>query len=106
MSAPKLGHYRGTVNQIKSQYKITGLDFDILLYAAEQDVVTRYELKKNVSPAVSSIKGSVEYLVRRKFLRLVRKARTGPGGMPATYSITPSARKIVTEFYMRMFPNF
>jgi len=105
MSYPKLGRYRQCVNVIKKEYKVTGLDFDIVLYAAEQDVVSQYDLLKNVSNSKGSLRQSLSYLEKKGFLRLVRKARTGVRGMPGGYGITGKARNMVTDFYMNMFPN-
>jgi len=105
MSYPKLGRYRQTVNTIRKEYKVSGLDFDIILFAAEQDVVSQYDLLKNVSNSKGSVRQCLTYLEKTGYLKVVRKARTGVRGMPGGYAITGKARKMVMDFYMKMFPD-
>jgi predicted transcriptional regulator len=105
MSYPKLGKYRSVVNAMKKKYKITALDFDIVLYASEQDMVSQYDLTKNVSNSVGSVRQSLTYLEKMGLLKVVRKPRKGKGGMPGGYAITGRARNMITGFYMTMFPN-
>ena len=107
MSYPKLGHYRNTVNQIRKKYKVTALDFDLVLYMSEQESVNKYELRKNVTNSLSSINTSLAYMTDDKvaLVKVVRKHRTGSRGLSALYAITVKGRNMVTDFYMKMFPN-
>jgi len=105
MSYPKLGRYRHFANIMKKEYKVSALDFDIVLYASEQDIVSQYNLLKNVSSSKGSVRQSLTYLEKAGFLKIVRKHRTGKGGIPGGYSITGKSRNMITNFYMRMFPN-
>lgn len=105
MSYPKLGLYRHCVNEMKRKYKVTALDFDIVLYTSEQDMVTQYELMKYVSNSGGSVRVSLQYLVKKGFLKIVRIHRPGVGGKPAKYSITGKSRTMIMDFYMKMFPD-
>jgi predicted HTH transcriptional regulator len=105
MKYPKLGTYRRTVNQIRLKYKITPLDFDIMLYIAENGMSSKYDLRKNVTNSAASINHSIKYLLSKGLIKNVRPHRTGVRGFPSGYSITGRGRSIITEFYMIMFPD-
>jgi predicted transcriptional regulator len=105
MSYPKLGKYRHCVNQMREQYKVSAVDFDVVLYLAEHSVVSRDDLQKYVTKSRGTMTVSLDYLVEKQFIKVVREHRVGVRGMSATYSIAPKGRNMVTDFYMKLFPN-
>jgi len=100
-----LGMYRSHANVLRKEYGITPLDFDIVLYMAEHDAVSQYELLKHVSSSRASVRGSLQYLVKSNMIKVVRRHRPGVGGRSGLYTITGKARQMVTSFYMMMFPD-
>jgi len=106
MKHPKLGLYRHNVNKIRKKYKITPLDFDVVLYLSDHDSASKYSILKEVSNSYGSITVSLNYLREKGFIKQVRIHRTGKNGVPGAFAITGKARSMVTEFYMNMFPNY
>jgi len=105
MSNPKLGLYRHCVNQIRKEYKVTALDFDVVLYLSEKDSTSKYDLWKHVSPSRGSVTQSLTYLEKAGFIKVVRKHRPGVRGVSGLYAVKGKGRSMVTDFYMKMFPN-
>lgn len=105
MSYPKLGLYRHCVNIVRKEYKVSAVDFDVVLYMAEHSVVSRDDLQKYVTNSRGTMTTSLDYLVSKLFIKVVREHRVGVRGMSATYAIAPKGRNMVTDFYMKMFPN-
>jgi len=106
MKHPRLGHYRGTVNKLRKEYKITALDFDIMLYMSEHDMTSKYDIWKNVSSSKVSVQNSLNYLEGKNMIKNVRPHRVGRNGFPGGFAITGKGRGIITEFYMTMFPSW
>jgi len=106
MSYPKLGRYRHCVNSMREKYKVSAVDFDVVLYLSEHSAVSRDELQKNVTKSRGTMSTSLDYLISKQFIRLVNEHRVGVRGMSATYSIAPKGRNMVADFYMKMFPNY
>lgn len=102
---PKLGHYRSTVNKIRKKYKITPLDFDVMLYISEKEMTTKYEILKNVSNSKGSIQVSITYMHKQGLIKATRQYRRGIKGFPSGWIVTGKGRGIITEFYMTMFPD-
>ena len=106
MSYPKLGHYRKNVNVIRKKYNITPLDFDVMLYIADKDMTTKYEMLKNLSNSKGSVQVAITYLHKKGLIKATREYRRGIHGFPSGWIVTGKGRSIITEFYMAMFPNF
>lgn len=105
MSYPKLGTYRGTVNKIRKKYRITPLDFDIMLYISERDLTSKYDILKNVTNSKGTVQKSITYMHKMGYIRDARPYRTGAKGFSSGWVLTGKGRSVVLEFYMVMFPD-
>ena len=106
MSYPKVSLYRHCVNQVRKQYKVTALDFDIVLFLSDKSVGTRDDILKYVSKSRGVVSKSLIYLKEQRFINVVQEHKVGLRGRSSSYSIAVRGRHMVTDFYMKLFPNY
>lgn len=102
MSIIKLGTYRKHATIQRKKHKITNLDFDVVLYAAQKTWVTQYDLLKDVTNSRTSIIKSLTYLVERGFMKVAQENTFGKRAVSRKYVITAKGRKMVTDFYFNI----
>ena len=100
---PKLGLYRAHVKKQRQLHKLTNMDFEIVLFAAEHDTIVQSDVYKKLTDSMTTVTNCFYYLVDKGFLRIAFPGR----GRHAKkrYTITPKGRRMVADFYASMFPD-
>lgn len=95
----KLSIYPKLVDDACKRNKLKRIEFEILLWAADQDWFCVYDIYENVPGAKVTSQNAIKRLCD---IGLLKMARTYYGhGMSRRYVITPSSRMIVHHFYTK-----
>jgi DNA-binding MarR family transcriptional regulator len=101
MGFPKLGSFRKIAWQLAEENKIKRLEFEILLWLSEQEWASQHQIWKSVPCSKPSIIRSMRRLEETGWVRIIRREYK-PQGMARKYAVTPKARRMVTNFYIKI----
>ena len=98
----KLGFYRKVNNEFCRKNELTRLEFELILFGYEYEHFNRASLVVNIPCSFSTLKNSLSYLVKNKYLRIERERAHRRSRL---YSLTRKSRLMITNFYKQLFNN-